>query len=377
MQHSLCRTACLALLLLTLLLPSAVTAEQAVPLPDTGLIPAELLLEGNTVLFNDPAVEGAIRKSLGQLSGPITLANMAAVRDFTFDPVNDPDTEGDIYDISVLQFCRNLATVNIVWQPLESIEALRGLESLYGVALTACYNITDVSPLGDKLFLSSVWLNGLSAPDVSPVLTSPNLKQFLALNGAALQTLEPLKKGHGLLSFTCDSELSDYSPLLSHVGLQEIDLIGVDSAMLGEFLVSLPMLQSVSVQRSTLAREDQLHLLRHGLQVLNLEYCEGVALDIIGGLQGLQTLRLKGNGLTDLAPLASLSETLLYLDVRENPIVDPTPVQALTALQAWGISPVEGYTAISLASLLPTADLLYGDSENYDLIELGSGQMPL
>lgn len=349
--------------------------EGATPseIQETGLlVPAWALLDGSTILFNDRAVEGAIRRELGIPIDAITTADMARVVDFTFDPINDPLTEGEVYDISVLQFCRNLRTVNIAWQPLASLEALRGLGSLQGVALTACYNISDVTPLANKLFLSSVWLNGLDAPDVSSVLTSPNLQQFLALNGAGVQTIAPLAKGHSLQSFTCDSALEDYTPLLGHTGLVAIDLVGVDSKTLGTFMRTLPALKSVSIQNSCLERDDLLTLLHHELRVLNLEYCTGVDLEVIGALRMLQTLRLKGCGLVDVSPLAALAETLLFLDIRENPVEDPSALSALTQLQMLGISPADGFTLRGLMGLLPGATILYGDANNYETIEPGA-----
>lgn len=305
------------------------------------------------IRFNDPTVEARIRMILGTPSGSITPSDMETITSFSYDAINDSSADGTITDISALQHCINLRELDISNQPIKSIEPLRNLESLETVTLHGCRQITDVSPLGGKAKLSSVWLNGVPVSDVSMILSLPSLRFFNASWGTHITDISALSQTSNLTSFYLDREVADFSPLLNHKNMQSVHLAGVSRDMFASLIRAWPKLADLEVDKAPITGQD-LYLLKDlAMSVIQLNQCPIGDIAALSTQTALDDLRLMYCGVTDVSPLADLTNITYCIDLRGNDIPDISPLLGLTDLKSLYVSSTGTYTLEALEALMP------------------------
>lgn len=313
------------------------------------------LLNGDAVLFNDPAVELRIREILGKTSGDITLTDMKKVTEFEYDAINDSTAAAPLTDLSVLQFCTNLKKLKVTNQPIDDIEALRNLEKLEEVWLHGCDSIYDLSPLGGKTMLREVWINGVPVSDVSMILSLPNLRFFNASWGTNIRDISALSQTNNLESFYLDQEVDDFSPLLQHKSIRNARLSGVDREMFAKLIQAWPGLSTLGVANSPITGGDLKLLANHRLTALQLDNCPIGDASAVSTQTHLDDLRLTNCRITDVTPLAALKDISYCLDLRNNNgIKDISPLVGLTRLESLTVPTTAPYTQDELQKLLPS-----------------------
>lgn len=321
--------AALALLCLGLLLwrpwasaPAADPAPAAAPssAPTPTAAPAPVHAPGDAVAFPSACLEQVVRTELGVWDAPVTYGDLerverlAIVADVTFTPEEDYDyrvwsyldgesyhdyTPGDITDLSLLACMPNLAELYLCDQ-----------------------RISDLSPLAG-LPLTTLALSDNAVEDISALETLPGLR-YIWLGG---------------------NPIRDYAPLRAVEWPAYINLDGVSIASLDELAgsrvwrLSLMQVKVADGDWSPLSGLPSLH-------ELDTKYLPAEALPVLGGLTGLNRLRLynfSGTDLTVLKDMAALED----LSVDGLPSLEG--IQALTALRVLGL---EGAPLEDLSPLL-------------------------
>ncbi len=351
-----------AALLAALLLCLSMTALPTLAETATGLVPAEKLLDGEVIRFNDPVVERVIRKTLEKETGDVTRADMATVTEFVCDDFVDPASINDVIaDISVLQFCKNLEIVTITRQPITSIEALRGLPLLREVDLSFSESVTDLSPLEGKQRLFIVQIVGLEGVrDLTPVLSLPNLRTFTAgsQDKDTRLDLSPLRGKDTLEQFLYSGFVEDYAPLESHTKMRNATLVGVDREMFATLIAAWPDLRRLTVQSSPLTNEDLSLLSGHAMRDLGLWSCPEISdLSALSGQKALMYLHIWNCSITDITPLRDL-QALTRVNLQQNDIRDLSPLKGLPKLETLLVTESDAYTEADIAALLPGVEVL-------------------
>jgi internalin A len=73
------------------------------------------------------------------------------------------------------------------------------------------------------------------------------------------------------------------------------------------------------------------------LKILEAEECQLLDISFVASLTGLETLKLKMNGIKDLTPLAGLTK-LKVLDISYNAVEDPLPLLKLANFKTMTLS---------------------------------------
>ncbi|HXZ29697.1 MAG TPA: leucine-rich repeat domain-containing protein, partial [Dehalococcoidia bacterium] len=116
---------------------------------------------GSVVTFPDPKLETAIRRALNKPSGPIHPAELAGLANITA-------PESGIEDLSGLQYCTSLTTVDLWHNQISDISPLGNLTSLTYLDL-GDNGISDISPLGNLTNLEHLYLYSNQVSDISPL----------------------------------------------------------------------------------------------------------------------------------------------------------------------------------------------------------------
>ena len=283
--------------------------------------------------FVDSQVEAWIRLKYIKKDGPITVGDMKEITAFEYDTVNDKQAIEAIESLDDLRHCVNLEVLHVTKQPVSSIASLSGLEKLTNVVLFEC-DVKDLSPLAGKKYLREVWISGNPVADASPVLALPSLREFNAYSGTGINDISPLADTHNLTTFHCCNKLKDYSPLFGHTGMKGLTLSGISNADFTALLGSMKGLTAFRIDRSAI-EETSLSLLKdRNLYGLSLEYCGIKDISALAQMGGVSDLRLSGNHIEDITPLAGLTMIDYCLDLRGNNIKDYSPLKNMKSLQS-------------------------------------------
>jgi outer membrane protein assembly factor BamB/Leucine-rich repeat (LRR) protein len=176
--------------------------------PGTGTIP-------------DPNLEAAIRTAIGKPTGPITEEDLAVLT------MIDASELG-ISDITGIEHCVNLQTLDLLINQISDISPLSGLTNLQYLNL-GINGINDLSPLSNLTNLQDLTLAKNQISDLSPLSSLTNL-EYLNLDGNQISDISPLSGLTGIYWLELgNNQISDISPLVSNTGIgggDSIDLRG-------------------------------------------------------------------------------------------------------------------------------------------------------
>lgn len=359
------------------------------------------------IVFNDAALENAVRREMNMPDGPITAGDAATVEWLSLDAdENAPDGE-KIQDISALRYftgldglsmngnlirdispLQGLTGLHQLWildSPLDDVSQLAGFTKLVKLGFAA--RMQNISFIGDMPELEELRADGLrELPAELPSLT--RLQVFCSLGGELqdisllsqcpnlfavdlswnlVEDLTPLKDLPLTELYLQGNPITDYSPIaelypkLLGRNFEYVEKLQAENP---DLVVALPdpvLEQRIreaigkpqgDITAGDLANLDDLRLgndwqpqIPDEIKITNLE-----------GLQyciSLRSLALYFNGVTDLSPLAGLT-SLAYLDLGGNEIADLGPLAGLANLQdltLFGnrieeIGPLSGLTAL-------------------------------
>ncbi len=275
-------------------------------------LPGSITLPTNVVVFENAALEVAVRSRLGISTGyPILLMGPKGIDKLTSLTV----TYKQIDDLTGLEGASALTTLDLGNNAIEDLDPLQNLSRLTTLDL-ADNEIVDLSPL-----------SGLSNLD-SLDLDKNEIEAVSALSGLInLGTLD--LRGNDVM---------DVAPLKDLTSLRNIYLSG------NENLRNLEWLGALVNLRSDIRLPDVV-----GIPDTNLDSAVRTALRIAGNtvsndlpmseelLESLETLTASNNGIENLTGCEHMTG-LTSLDLRNNQITDVTPLSRLYSLETLHLS---------------------------------------
>ena len=255
----------------------------------------------------DPTLRRVLEGKLRTYSGdPITEEELATISSVSLTPAGNDR----VVDLTGLEFCHNLRSVDIVGHRVSDLTPLAKLPRLDKINFHNNH-ITDLAPLANLATLRSVVLSDNQITDVSPLAGLEGL-HTLQLSGNAIVDLTPLANLHRLESLRLSrNSITDIAPLTRLTALKWLYLDHNDIRR----LTSLANLKNLVLLNLS---DNRIHDL--------------APLDIAERRFGW--LYLNGNELTDISPLAELDDRVLKeLGLARNRIQDVTPLGNLSEIE--------------------------------------------
>jgi len=232
---------------------------------------------GNWLFFPDPDLEAALRAAIGKPTGHIYESDLVGLTSLFA-------TDSSIANLSGLEHCINLVTLDLHNNQIGSISALAGLTKLQWLDLS--YNlISDVSPLAGLTSLKWLYLYNNQIGNITPLI---NLTKLVDL-------------------YLHWNQISNISPLTNLTSLTRLSLF-------------LNQISNIS-PLANLTKLTWLYLQKN--QVSNIS--------ALANLTNLTQLDLSDNQVNGIAPLANLTN-LIYLSLHSNQIGDISVLADLTNL---------------------------------------------
>lgn len=267
------------------------------------------------VLFEDPALEIAVRRGLRIPTQELTTDNLLSL-----DSILSVSQTGKITSLEGIHHCKNLRYVLMGHQRIRDITPLRELRKVVYLSLTQNYSRTDITPLAG---LTQLEFLDLQSNDVSDITPLSGLTKLRNLN---LMT----------------NPITDISPLKD---LTELEFLWFDYTPLGDISVisrftkmeSLWMthcfIEDISAL-ATLINLDYLHLGNNRIRNIDaLQNCTRIQrlymdlnqIEDISALQYLTNLKildLYSNKITNIEPLIHNTGLRdgVFVDIRNNPL---------------------------------------------------------
>jgi Leucine-rich repeat (LRR) protein len=260
--------------------------------------------EETSILFPDPNLEAAIREAINKPEGAIYAEDLEGLNIFDA-------SDKDIKDITGLEYCINLRTLDLRENQISDVSPLSRLTNLEWLFIDSG-KITDVSPLSGLINLKDLVLSGNSdisgkILDISPLSHLTNLVS---------------------LELICN-QITDVSPLSGLTNLTILRL-GNNQIIDVSLLSGLTNLEWLDLSENKIADVSPLSRLTN-LTTLELRYNQIADVSPLSGLINLRTLDLRGNLIAYVSTLSGLTN-LEWLDLSENKIADISPLSRLTNL---------------------------------------------
>ena len=308
------------------------------------------------IVFNDPALEAAVREELGIKGRPVTTADAQAVTklDLWRDDISNIDDlayftaltyldlgyGGKIEDISALVGLTNLTTLELSGNEIEDITALADLTSL--TYLNLAYNkIEDISALVGLTNLTTLELSGNEIEDITAL--------------ADLTSLTYLNLAY--------NKIEDISALVGLTNLTTLELSGNEI----EDITALADLTSLTYLNLTYNKIEDISALAGltNLTFLFLEETETEDISALAGLTNLTYLYLRQNNIEDISALTGLTN-LSELDLSYNKIEDTPVMEGLTNLTLLDLhqNQIEDISGLAGLINLNNLDLSYNKIED-------------
>jgi Leucine-rich repeat (LRR) protein len=222
---------------------------------------------GNWVFFPDPALEAALRAAIGRPTGRIYKSDLEALTSLSA-PYRG------ITDLTELEHCINLVSLDLHDNQISDISALAGLTKLEWLDLSH-NRISNISPLAGFTNLKWLYLYDNQISNISPLANLTNLT-YLFLHMNQISNISPLANLTNLTRLLLSSnQISDISPL-----------------------TNLTKLTWLYLQKNQIS-----------------------SISPLANLTNLTQLGLSDNQITGIAPLANLTN-LIYLSLHSNQISD-------------------------------------------------------
>ncbi|MDP6584711.1 MAG: leucine-rich repeat domain-containing protein, partial [Anaerolineales bacterium] len=183
-------------------------------------IPADI------VTFKDANLEQAIREALEIPTELLKKEDLAGLKELEYGvwPWESDKLlkeEEKIKDLTGLEHCTDLKTLNLRNNQISDVSALANLTNLTSLWL-AFNKISDASPLSNLTNLKKLWLEGNQLSDVSPLTNLTNLTK-LWLYDNQLTDLGSLTNLTNLTLLHLDiNKISDITPLIENTGVSGI-----------------------------------------------------------------------------------------------------------------------------------------------------------
>lgn len=116
------------------------------------------------IIIRDPALESAIRATLGKPFGCLSLGDLQKVTEIQAANLN-------IHTLDGLENCPNLTILNVMNNDIQSVTPLSNLGNL--AYLDVGFNrITNIQPLAGLFFLDHLYIDGNEIFDLSPLVAN-------------------------------------------------------------------------------------------------------------------------------------------------------------------------------------------------------------
>ncbi len=169
------------------------------------------------VIFPDLNLENLIRGQIQIISGEGIYPSDLQKLTFLFGP------NKNISNISGLEYCTNLRSLDLPFNQITDISPLAGLENLSGISLQG-NNISDISPLAGLKNLSGIWLHENNISNISPLSNLTEIRR-LKLQNNQISDISPIS---GLTNLTdlylANNQITDTSPLIGLTNLTHLYL---------------------------------------------------------------------------------------------------------------------------------------------------------
>ena len=293
-----------------------------------------LLREGtilHTSLFEDEAVENAIRRTFDRPQGRIALEEVTAIYRL---PGNLLVSQG-IRSVAGLEHFTALSELQLSGNQIIDVSPLASLTKLHFLQL-ALNQVADVSPLAFLTKLEYLGLQDNRVVDVNPLASLPSL-EWLELGGNEILDVSPLASLTSLERLHLESnQIADVSPLAPLINL------GLLTLRHNEIVDVRPLAPLSNLSKLYLAHNQIVDLsplaTLTSLEFLDLEDNEIVDLSPLAHLPNLEILWLDNNQIQDLGPLvASTDQELSVLSLEGNPLSDQAINEQIPALRARGV----------------------------------------
>ena len=265
------------------------------------LIPVCWLFSGtDTIVFNDPALEKAVREVINKPEGEVTTEDVRNVTELDL-------SEKGIKDISALAYFTDL-------QELELMEN----------------QVSDITPLQDLINLTYLDLDMNRIIDISPLQGLSNLT-YLYLANNQISDISPLGGLTNLINLGLyTNQISDINPLqgLSNLSVLELANNEISNIRPLHGLINLYVLSLGGNQISDISPLQDLTNLT-GLYLYTNEISD---ISPLQGLINLTDLVMWNNQISDISPLQGLIN-LKKLDLDNNQISDATCLKGLTNIE--------------------------------------------
>ena len=168
------------------------------------------------VSFPDPNLEEAIRENMNKAEGDLCASKLKHLEELYAPSYS-------ISDLSGLEFCTGLTSLNLDTNQVSNIDPLAGLTNL--TRLFLYFNeLSDLSPLANLSNLEELGLDSNQITDIGPLAGLTNLA-YLLLVGNQVSDVNPLA---GLVNLDSvdlrNNQITDIDPLVGLTNLHRIFL---------------------------------------------------------------------------------------------------------------------------------------------------------
>lgn len=281
--------------------------------------------------------------------------------------IHSEAVEEEDQDISFggVTFNTEVAELNLSGMGLQNISALSNCKNLQRLDLSG-NSITDLSPLMDLPLLQWLNISNNAVSDLRPLMGMSSIR-FLNASGNYISSTVPLGNMTGLTELhLSDNSIYDFSGLKKLRSLQTLGLANTNLTNEGLLsLIDLTNLSSLNIENNTSLTRDAVQTLESNLYSCRITYSElsymvyidNYALDgdsVNIDLSGLnifdisalsqfsnpETINLSRNNISNIYVFQSASNRLLIksLDLSYNALSDITPLASLSNLEYLDLS---------------------------------------
>lgn len=308
--------------------------------------------------FADTNFEEALRNAMNIHDRPITTRDAYVTT--KLDIVREKDPTKGFSDISPLAAFTNLEELSFNSSDISDLTPLAKLVNLRHLNLSF-QQITDIGPLASLTKLTGLSLRNNRIVDIAPLA---NLKELSWLEMAEnlIVDVSPLSGLTSLRSlYLMGNPIGSYAPLDAILpGLENTDVVIVPGDIPDEAIVFPDANLEAAIRRAVSFGDgpiSQRDAYRVSEMVLDGGQNGDVRFSSLEGLQffqGLKKLEIHCQSVTDLTPLAGLTQ-LEELLIKETPVSDLTPLAGLTSLtrlhlvfdQVTDVRPLQSLTKLS------------------------------
>lgn len=332
--------------------------------------------------FADPKVEALIRAMINKPKGAVLYGDLEAITAFSNATAETSAVEGQIKTLEDLSAIPNLTTVIIRNETgISDFSSLSLLTNVKSLDLTGCKigskalteissmswlenlvldknSVSDTEPISKLIKLKTLSLSDNSIKDITALSGLSNLTE-LTLSKNFIQDISPISSMTRLKTLNLsDNLITSVSPISELTSLKEVNLSGNQISSV-EALRRLTTFTTLNLSDNTVSNISALSGMS-SLVNLNISSNSVSSLSALSELKNLTTLNVGGNKASDfdtltgtnikyltasnmnlndaaLAKIAKLSK-LQTLDVRNNQIVDVSPLTALASLTTLTVS---------------------------------------